>query len=184
MLMHYLLKSETDDLFKLYILDSYLDGVRGTLFHQAMFAEFDLAIHKRVEAGQSLTAEWLDEEYLKLLRLYYGHDKNVCEVDDYLQCGWSLIPHFYRDYYVFQYSTGITASLALSDMVLNGGEKEQTRYLNLLKSGGNGYPVTLLKKAGVDMTSSAPYLAAIKQFSTMVDEMQVLVDKLTKAGKI
>jgi oligoendopeptidase F len=184
LLMQYLLKSETDDLFKLYILDNYLEQVRGTLYHQVMFAKFDKLIHNRVEGGQSLTAEWLDAEYLKLIRLYYGHDKKVCDVGDYFQCGWSRISHFYRDYYVFQYSTGIIASMALSEMVINGGEKERTQYLNLLKSGGNGYPITLLKKAGVDMNTSAPYEAAIKQFSSMVDKMQVLVDKLTKEGKI
>jgi len=184
LLMHYFLKTETDNLFKLYILDSYLEEVRGTLYHQTMFAEFDRAMHRRVEEGKSLTSDWLDEEYLKLLRLYYGHNKNICEVGDYLQCGWSLIPHFYQDYYVFQYSTGITASLALSNMVMNGGEKERNQYLNLLKAGGNGYPLTLLKKAGVDMKTSAPYLAAIKQFNSLVNEMQALVDKLEKEGKI
>jgi oligoendopeptidase F len=184
LLMHYLLKSETDDLFKLYILDNYIEQVRGTLFHQAMFAEFDLAIHKRAEEGQSLTAEWLDEEYLKLLRFYYGHDKDVCKVEDYTSCGWSRISHFYRNYYVFQYSTGIIASLALSDIVLNGGEKERTQYIDLLKAGGNGYPITLLKKAGVDMTSSKPYAAAIKQVSLMVDQMEILVNKLQKEGKL
>jgi len=184
LLMQYLLKSETDDLFKLFILDSYIEQVRGTLYHQVMFAEFDKLIHKRVESGQSLTADWLDEEYLKLIRLYYGHDKKICDVGDYFKCGWSRISHFYRNYYVFQYSTGIIASLALSDMVLNGGEKERTQYLKLLESGGNGYPITLLKKAGVDMNTSAPYMAAIKQFSSLVDKMQVLVDKLTKEGKI
>ena len=95
-----------------------------------------------------------------------------------------MIPHFYQNYYVFQYSTGIIASLALSNKVINGGDKEKEQYLNLLKAGGNGYPITILKKAGVDMNTSAPYIAAIKQFKMLVDEMQTLVNKLTKEGKI
>jgi oligoendopeptidase F len=183
MLMHYLLKSEEDDLFKLFILDSYLDGFRGTLFRQTLFAEFELAMHQRVEQGQTLTADWLDQKYLELTRQYYGHDKGGCQVDDYIQCEWSGIPHFYLNYYVFQYSTGIIASLALSDSVAKGDKKAQAGYLEILKAGGSDYPLNILKKAGVDMTQPAPYIRALKRFDELVGEMEKIVARLQKQKK-
>ncbi len=183
LLMHYLLKNEKDDLFKLYVLDNYLDGFRGTLFRQTLFAEFELAMHQRVEAGQTLTADWLDAKYLELTRQYYGHDRGVCQVGDYIQSEWSGIPHFYMNYYVFQYSTGIIASLALSDQVINGGKEEQARYLEFLKAGGSDYPLAILKKAGVDMTRPEPYAAALKRFDRLVGEMETIVARLKKQKK-
>jgi oligoendopeptidase F len=180
LLIQYLLKNEKDDLFKLYILDNYLDGFRATLYRQTLLAEFELAMHKRVEQGQTLTADWLDRTYLGLTRLYYGHDKGVCQVDDYIEVEWDRIPHFYMNYYVFQYSTGIIASMALSDMVLNGGKKEQAGYLEFLKAGGSDYPLAILKKAGVDMTTPAPYTAALKRFDQLVGEMEAIVARLKK----
>jgi oligoendopeptidase F len=183
MLMHYLLKNEKDDLFKLYILDNYLDGFRGTLFRQTLFAEFELAMHQRVEAGQTLTADWLNQKYLELTRQYYGHEKGVCQVDDYIQSEWSGIPHFYLNYYVFQYSTGIIASMALSDMVLKGDKKTRDGYLDILKAGGSDYPLNILEKAGVDMTRPEPYIAALKRFDQLVGEMEKIVARLKKQKK-
>ncbi|HEX7502462.1 MAG TPA: oligoendopeptidase F, partial [Acidobacteriota bacterium] len=183
LLMHYLLKNEKDDLFKLYILDNYLDGFRGTLFRQTLFAEFELAMHNRVEAGQTLTADWLNDKYLELTRQYYGHDRGVCQVDDYIESEWNRIPHFYLNYYVFQYSTGIIASLALSDQVINGGKEEQARYLEFLKAGGSDYPLAILKKAGVDMTRPEPYAAALMRFDQLVGEMEKIVARLKRQKK-
>lgn len=183
LLMHYLLKNEKDDLFKLYILDNYLDGFRGTLFRQTLFAEFELAMHNRVESGQTLTADWLNQKYLELTREYYGHEKGVCQVDDYIQVEWSRIPHFYLNYYVFQYSTGLIASMALSDTVLKGDKKVQAGYLDVLKAGGSDYPLSILKKAGVDMTRPEPYAAALKRFDQLVAEMEKIVAKLKKQKK-
>jgi oligoendopeptidase F len=184
MLMRQMLKTEQDDLFKLFILDNYLDGVRGTIYRQTLFAEFELAIHNKVESGQKLTADFMDETYLKLTKEYYGADAGVTQVDDYIQCEWSRIPHFYMNYYVFQYSTGLIASLALSDMVLNGGEKDRDRYIEMLSAGGSDFPIAILKKAGVDMTQPEPYKAAFKQFDLMVTEMEQIVARLKKAGKL
>jgi oligoendopeptidase F len=184
LLMHYLLKNEKDELFKLYILDNYLDGFRATLYRQTLLAEFELAMHNRVEQGQTLTADWLDRKYLELTRLYYGHDKGVCQVDDYIEVEWNRIPHFYLNYYVFQYSTGIIASMALSDMVFHGGKNEQTRYLEFLKAGGSDYPLAILKKAGVDMTTAAPFTAALKRFDQLVGEMEKIVARLKKQKKL
>ncbi|MDD5361087.1 MAG: oligoendopeptidase F [Ignavibacteria bacterium] len=178
MLMLYLLKNETDDMFKLYILDSYLDQVRGTLYRQTLFSDFELAMHKKVEEGNSLTSDWLDKKYLDLTREYYGHDKGVCEVDDYIQVEWSKIPHFYYNFYVFQYSTAIISSMALAELVSNGTEKERDAYLTMLKSGGSDYPVEILKRAGVDMTTKEPYLKAFKRFGDLVTEMEKIMERL------
>ena len=183
LLMQQLLKNEKDDLFKLYLLDNYLDGFRGTLFRQTLFAEFELAMHNRVEQGQTLTADWLNGKYLELTRLYYGHDKGICQVDDYIQVEWNRISHFYLDYYVFQYSTGIIASLALSDMVLKGDKQAQAGYLAVLKAGGSDYPLSILKKAGVDMARPEPYIIALKRFDGLIGEMAKIVARLEKQKK-
>jgi oligoendopeptidase F len=184
LLMNYLLENEKDDMFKLYILDNYLDGVRATIFRQTLFAEFELAMHQKVEEGKSLTADWLNEKYLELTREYYGHGLGVMRVDDYIQDEWSNIPHFYMNYYVFQYSTGIIASMALSEMVLKQGNAARDNYLEILKSGGKDYPLNLLKNAGVDMTTPVPTKAAMANFDRLVGEMSKLVDKMQKEGKI
>lgn len=178
MLMEYLLKNEKDDTFKLYIIDKYLDQVRGTLYRQTLFADFELAMHEKVEEGKSLTADWLNEKYLSLTREYYGHDKGVCQVDDYIQIEWSKIPHFFYNFYVFQYSTGIISSMALAEMVLNGSEKERDAYLGMLKSGGKDYPINILKEAGVDMTTKEPYEKAFKRFDYLVSEMEKIMARL------
>jgi oligoendopeptidase F len=184
LLINYMLKNEKDDLFKLYLLDSYLEQLRGTLYHQTMFADFELGMHRRLEDGKTLTAEWMNRNYLATLRRFYGHDAGVMVVADYFQIGWSSVPHFFYNFYVFQYSTGIIASLALSEKVLNETEKDVENYLTLLKSGGKDHPITLLKAAGVDMTTSEPAKAAFKRFSDLVGEMEQIVARLKAAKKI
>lgn len=183
LLMRYILENEKDDLFKIYILDQYLDNARATIFRQTLFAEFELAMHQQVEQGQSLTAEWLDSKYLELTKKYYGADKGVMTVPDYIQTEWSYIPHFYMNYYVFQYSTGLISAMALSEMVVNGGEPAKTKYIQMLSSGGSDYPLNILKKAGVDMTKPDAYNAAFANFDRMVDQMETLYNKLEKEGK-
>lgn len=185
MLVRQMLKSETDDALKLFLLDSYLEQIRGTLFRQTLFAEFELAIHEKAEQGQTLTPDWLDKTYLDLTRAYYGHSQGVVDVEDYIQSEWSGIPHFYYNFYVFQYSTGIVASMALSDMVLKGGEAERARYLNFLKAGGSKFPLDTLREAGVDMATPAPIVTALKQFDEMVGEMEIIAGRLEakKAAK-
>ncbi len=184
LLVEQLLKTEKDDMFKLFLLDRYLDGVRATIFRQTLFAEFELAMHRHVEAGKTLTPDWLNETYLSLTRTYYGHDAGVMRVDDYIQNEWSVIPHFYLNFYVFQYSTGTIASLALSDRVLKGTAADRDRYLGMLKAGGSAYPLEILKQAGVDMTSTAPGVAALKRFDALVGEMEVIMGRLKQQGKI
>ncbi len=184
LLMRHLLETEKDDMFKLFILDNYLDGVRGTIFRQSLFAEFELAMHTRVEQGQTLTADFLNAEYLKLTKKYYGDDKGVMEVGDYIQNEWSYIPHFYMNYYVFQYSTGLIASMALSEKVLSGEPGAREKYLEFLSAGGSDYPLNILKKAGVDMTQPEASDAAFRNFDKLVTEMETIVARLKKAGKL
>lgn len=184
LLVNYLLKNETDDLLKLYLLDNYLDGARATIYRQTLFAEFELEMHKKVEKGESLTSDWLNEKYLAITREYYGHDKGVTEVGDYIQNEWSNVPHFYYNYYVFQYSTGLIASMALSSKVLNGTQKDLDQYLDFLKAGGSDYPLEIVKKAGIDMSKPESIESGLKYFSSLVDEMETLVTKLKKENKI
>ena len=183
-LMDYLLKNEKDDLFKLYILDAYMQQVKGTVYRQTKFAEFELAMHRHVEAGNTLTPQWLNNKYLELTRFYYGHDKGITEVDDYIQNEWSAIPHFFLNYYVYTYSTGMIASTALTHMVFNGKDTEREKYLDFLKAGGSRYPLDTLKLAGVDMTTSKPYEAAFKRFKYLLSEMEKIVTRLKKDKKI
>jgi len=178
LLLHHLLKNEPDDRLKLFLLDGYLEQIRATLFRQTLFAEFELDLHRRVEAGQTLTPDWLSERYLELTRCYYGHDLGVTRVDDHIGAEWSWIPHFYYNFYVFQYSTGIAASLALSDRVLHGGEAERSRYLEMLAAGGSDYPLAILRRAGVDMTSAEPFRSALHRFDSMVGEMEAIATRL------
>lgn len=180
LLLQYLLKYEKDDLLKLFLLDGFIQQIKGTIYRQTHFAEFELAMHREVENGGTLTPQWLNDKYLELARYYYGHDKGVVEVDEYIQNEWASIPHFFLNYYVYTYSTGMIASMALSDMVLNGKKAEQEKYLNFLKAGGSRYPLDTLKEAGVDMTTPAPYEAAFKRIGEIVTEMEKIVKRLKK----
>jgi len=174
MLMHTLLETERDSNLKLFLLDSYLETLRGTLFRQTLFADFELAMHERVEQGQSLTPDWLSAKYLELTRLYYGHELGVVQVDDYIQNEWSGIPHFFYGYYVYQYATGIVASMALSQAVLAEGEPARDRYLGFLGSGSSRFPLDTLKAAGVDLAAPEPVAAAIQAFDGLVAQMEAL----------
>ncbi|MBN8545390.1 MAG: oligoendopeptidase F [Ignavibacteria bacterium] len=183
LLMDFLLKNETDDNLKLFIIDQFLERARQTIYRQALFAEFELAMHQRVEEGKTLTADWLNKKYLDLTRTYYGHDKGVTLVDDYIEVEWSKIPHFFYNFYVFQYSTGIISSMALSQNILTGQAGAVDKYLGMLRSGNSDYSIKLLQKAGVDMTTSDPYKAAFKRFDLLVAEMEKIFDRVEKKGK-
>lgn len=184
MLIDHMLETEGDDLFKLYIVDNYLNGLRGTIYRQSLFAEYELEMHKRAEAGETLTADWLNQLYLKKTREYYGHEKGITDVGEYIQSEWCVIPHFFYNYYVIYYTTGIIASMALQEMVLNGGEQGVKKYIEFLSAGGSDYSLNILKRAGVDMTTEAPYQAAFKRLDKLVDVMEELVRNLKAAGKL
>ena len=134
---------------------------------------------KRVVAvpGDRLTGDALAKLYADITKKYYGHDANVCIVDDYVAHEWSYIPHFYRDFYVFQYATSFTASLALAEKVMAGDEAAKKRYLTFLSSGGSRYPIDLLKEAGVDMTTDEPLDLTIKKMNQIMNEMEKLLAK-------
>ena len=186
LLINYLLENEKDDLFKLFLLDEYIEGFRGTLYRQTLFAEFELAIHQMAEEGKTLTADVMNEKYLELTRYYYGHEKGIVKVDDFIRNEWAGIPHFFLNYYVYTYSTGIIASMALADTVLNGKNKKESRekYLDFISAGGSRPSLEILKTAGVDMTTADPYMKAFKRLNYLVSEMEKIVKRLKKKKKI
>lgn len=172
-----IMKEIRDDDVRLSLLMSWLDQYKGTIFRQTQFAEFELRTHEAAERGQPLTGEYLSELYEKEVRKYYGHDKGVCYVDDYISMEWAFIPHFYRRFYVFQYSTSFTASISLAERVLNNEKGALENYIGFLSSGGSDYPIELLKKAGVDMTTSAPFDKTIAAMNTIMDEIEKILAK-------
>lgn len=174
LLIDFILQKEDDKEFKKYILDQHIEGLRGTLYRQTLFAEFELLIHQEVEAGRSLTADFLDETYLRLTREYYGHDLGIMEVPEYIKSEWSYIPHFYMNFYVYQYSTGVIASMALVELVQQKGEEAKEKYMTFLKSGGNDYPLNILNRAGVDLRQVEVIQKGLDRFSAVVDELKNL----------
>ena len=177
LLLDHMLKTVKDDDVRLSMLGNYLDNMKGTLFRQTQFAEFELAIHESAESGVSLTGDMLDALYEKITRRYYGHDQGICIVDSCVRSEWAYIPHFYYNFYVFQYATSVTASSALSEEVLAGDKAVTKKYLEMLRSGGADYPIELLKKAGIDMTTPVPFQLAMKKMNRVMDEMEKILDK-------
>jgi oligoendopeptidase F len=175
LLIDYMLKTIKDDVTKLSLLGNYLEGIKSTVFRQTQFAEFELRMHEMAEKGEPLTGEALDKLYADLTKKYYGHDKKVCIVDDYIQHEWAFIPHFYRNFYVFQYATSFTASAALSEKVLAGDPQATKKFLAFLSAGGSKYPIDLLKDAGVDMTTDEPLELTIKKMNRVMDDMEKLL---------
>ena len=175
LLMEHLLANTTDKKERAYLINHFLDQFKGTLYRQTMFAEFELIMGRHVAAGRTLTADLLCEEYKKLNELYYGPDMIV---DDEIAMEWARIPHFYYNYYVFQYATGYSAAIALSRKILAEGESAVADYLGFLSGGCSKSPIDLLKGAGVDMTSPEPVNAALNLFGQLLDEMEALVEEL------
>ena len=175
LLIDYMLKNIKDDATKLSLLGNYLEGIKSTVFRQTQFAEFELRAHEMAEKGEPITGEALDKLYADMTKKYYGHDKGVTVVDDYIAHEWAFIPHFYRTYYVFQYATSFTAAEALSAKVLAGDQAATKRYLTFLAAGGSKYPIDLLKDAGVDMTTDEPLDLTIKRMNEVMDEMEKLL---------
>ncbi|MCR2820984.1 oligoendopeptidase F [Lederbergia panacisoli] len=169
----YMLKRTDDKQEQLYLLNHYLEGFRGTVFRQTMFAEFEHLIHQKAQNGEALTADMLTKEYYALNKKYFGEED--IHIDEEIGLEWSRIPHFYYNYYVYQYATGFSAAAALSSQILEEGESAVTRYLEFLKAGSSDYPIEVLKKAGVDMTTAAPIEAACKVFEEKLAEMEQLL---------
>jgi oligoendopeptidase F len=178
LLIDHMLERISDPKVRLSILGNYLEGIKGTVFRQTQFAEFELGMHQMAEKGQAVTGDALAKLYMDITKKYYGHDKGVAVVDDYISHEWSFIPHFYRDFYVFQYATSFTASEALAQKVKTGDRQDPQhieRYLRFLSAGGSKYPIDLLKDAGVDMTTDEPLDLTIKEMNRVMDEMEKLL---------
>jgi oligoendopeptidase F len=181
LLLHSMLDQTKDKATRLFLLGSYLDNLRGTLFRQVMFAEFELRIHELAEKGETLTGEGMSKLYLELVRKYYGHAAGVCKVDDLYGVEWSYVDHFFYNFYVYQYATSIIASTAIANGIRAEAAlpahptKNRDVYLAMLSSGSSKYPIDLLKGAGVDMTTSAPFKAAMKEMNSVMDEMEKLL---------
>jgi oligoendopeptidase F len=177
LLVDYMLKQVKDTPTRLSLLGNYLEGIKATVFRQTQFAEFELRMHEMGKKGEPITGDALAKLYLDITKKYYGHDQKLLIVDDYIANEWSFIPHFYRDFYVFQYATSFTAAEALSAKVLSGDQEAIKRYITFLSSGGSKYPVDLLKDAGVDMTTDEPLNLTIRRMNQVMDEMEKLLAK-------
>jgi oligoendopeptidase F len=175
LLNEYMLKTIDDEQKRIYLLNYWLEGFRGTVFRQTMFAEFEHLIHKMDQDGEALTADKLTEVYYDLNKKYFGDD---LVVDEEIGLEWARIPHFYYNYYVYQYSTGYSAAVALSNQILSEGQPAVDRYINkFLKAGCSDTPIEVLKKAGVDMTSASPIEEACKVFEEKLNELEKLLLK-------
>ena len=177
LLIDHMLKSIKDDDTRLSLLGNYLENIKGTVFRQTQFAEFELRMHEMAQKGQPITGDTLSKLYMDITKRYYGHDQKICIVDDYIAQEWAYIPHFYRDFYVFQYATSFTASTALFEKVKAGDPEAKKRYLAFISAGGSKYPIELLKEAGVDMTTDEPLELTMKEMNRVMDEMEAILAK-------
>ena len=169
LLTDYLLKKYTDPKIRAYILNHYLDGVKGTIYRQTQFAEFEHLIHQADQQGVALTPDWLSEEYAKINRKYYGEGMTY---DEEIKLEWARIPHFYYNYYVYQYATGFSAASALSAKILHEGAPAVKAYIDYLKTGSSDFPIDVLKKAGVDMNSNQPTIDALNVFALRLSQLE------------
>ena len=160
---------------KVFYLDQLAELFKGTFFRQTQFAEFELAIHEAAEKGEGLSGDKFSEIYLGILKAYY---EPAVKIDDYLAIEWAYIPHFFRNFYVYQYATCVAASAFFSDRTLAGGAKERESYLDVLRAGGADYPVDVIKRAGLDMTSPAPYQALVAKFGRTLDQIEIELKKM------
>ncbi|MFZ5975240.1 MAG: oligoendopeptidase F [Bacillota bacterium] len=173
LLLQHLLKTTEDPQTRMYLLNHYLDQFRGTVFRQVMFAEFERDVHKEIEAGRALTKERLCAMYKELNQAYYGPDMAL---DDRITLEWARIPHFYTAFYVYKYATGFSSAIQISKGILEGREGAVSGYIEFLKSGGSDYPLELLKKAGVDLTTAQPVDSCLQLFTDVLKELETMMD--------
>ena len=174
LLMDYVLGRVKDDSEKIALLGGYLEGFRTTLFRQTQFAEYELLIHQAAENGEALTGEGFTAIYLDLLKKYCGHSRGVCTIDDLYGIEWSYIPHFFYNFYVFQYSTSFTASQAIAARILEGDQETVEKYLAFLKSGRSEYPIPTLKRVGIDMEHPEPFRLTLRRMNEVMDMIEKL----------
>ena len=174
LLMRHLLAKTADKKQRAYLINHFLDQFKGTVYRQTMFAEFELAMGRMTESGETLTAEALSKKYHELNKLYFGEDMVS---DDRIALEWTRIPHFFYNYYVFQYATGFSAAVAIANRILEEGENAVQDYIRFLSGGGSTDPVSLLKIAGVDMSTPDPVNSALKLFGELVDELDGIMSE-------
>lgn len=183
LLYHSMLARTGDDAGRLFLLGSHLDLLRTTLFRQTLFAEFELKIHEMAEKGETLTGDNLTRLYLDLVRQYYGHADGICQVDELYGSEWAYIPHFYYNFYVYQYATSLVASTSITRRILEEAAqnppavKARDAYLKMLSAGSTKYPIDLLKDAGVDMATSAPFAAAMEEMNRTMDQIEQILKR-------
>jgi oligoendopeptidase F len=175
LLLDYALKTAKNEDERLLYLGSALEQLRGTFFRQAMFGEFEQKTHEVVDKGEPLSGEALSKIYGDILRRYHGDAQGVVKIDDLYAIEWAYIPHFYNAFYVFQYATSVSAGSLFADDILSGKPGAREKYLKLISSGGSDYPYELVKAAGVDLATSAPYDAVARRMNRIMDEMEALV---------
>jgi len=181
LLLDYALKAAKSDDERLLYLGSALENLRGTFFRQAQFSEFEQKAHALVDGAEPATGEQLTRLYGEILRRYHGEAQGIVKIDDLYTVEWAAVPHFYGSFYVFQYATSIAASSLLADAILEGKPGARERYLKLISSGASDYPYELVKAAGVDLATSAPYDAVSKRMNRIMDEMEAIVARRAKS---
>jgi oligoendopeptidase F len=179
LLLDHMLKVAKSDDERLFYLGSALENLRGTFFRQVMFAEFERNIHARVDGGESLTGEALTKTYCEILKRYHG-DPGVVKIDDAYCLEWAYIPHFYNGFYVYQYATSIAASSLFADYIVKKQPGALDKYLTMLKAGSSDYPYELVKTAGVDLATPAPYRAIVGRMNSIMDEIEKILAKRKK----
>ena len=177
LLFDHLRKNSDNDQQKLYFLFKELSQIRGTFFRQTQFAEFELAIHQLIEKGEALSADKFDRIYGDILKRYYGHNEGIMNIKDTYTVEWAYIPHFYRNFYVYQYATSISAAYFLTDKILNKEKGSKETLINILQAGGSNYPFDILLNAGVDMSSEAVYSSIISRMDQLMDEVELILNK-------
>ena len=177
LLEEYMIANAQTDEERLYYLGNALESIRGTFYRQTMFAEFELEIHETVESGEPLTGSSLSEIYGDLLKRYHGHDEGVLTIDDAYAVEWAYIPHFYLDFYVFQYATSITGAAWFAEKFLAGDVQVRDDFLDVLRAGGSDYPHNiLLNEAGLDMTQAEAYEPVIRRMVSLMDRIEAILD--------
>ncbi len=178
LLNDYMIKKVKTDDEKLYLLGSYLELLRTTIFRQTSFAEFEWEIHKKIENNEPLTGEVMSNIYYNIVKKYYGMDKGVCVVDPYIAYEWEYIPHFINyTYYVFQYSTSLIYATAFAEKVIDEGQPAVNKFFKILKGGGSDYPINLIKEAGLNPLSSEAFDLTIAKMNKVMDEIEVILNK-------
>ncbi len=172
LLTHHLLETLEDDELRVHLLDEYLERFRSTLFRQTMFADFEHRIHTRVEDGESLTPDVLDEMYGDLNAAFY----EPADMSGGIRREWERIPHFYYDFYVYQYATGISAAAAIVERIQEEGETAAADYREMLEAGGSDYPLPVVERAGIDMSQSGPVESAVDIYREYLDRIESLLD--------